>query len=272
MMRLLKFNLLHYTINVKAILRLVFTIGFLASGSTALAAQLTVAAAADLSFALDDLVAEFQTNQTAVTIKVTYGSSGNFYAQLQNQAPFDLFFSADSTYPRKLAEAGHALDTNVFLYAVGRIVVWAPKPSSLDVEKLGIQSLLAPSVKKIAVANPEHAPYGKAAVAALKSLGVYDQVEPRLVFGENIAQTAQFVQSGSADAGILALSLAVAPPVREAGRYWEIPLNAYPRMEQGGIILSWTKEAHAARTFRDFVLGKKGREVLTRYGFSMPSP
>lgn len=235
------------------------------------AAEINVAAAADLKFAMDELVAEFHTNHPDTTIKVTYGSSGNFFAQLQNRAPFDLYFSADIEYPRKLAELGHALHTNVFLYAVGRIVVWAPKASAVDVEKLGIQSLLAPSVRRIAVANPQHAPYGRAAVAAMKSLRVHGQVERRLVYGENIAQTAQFVQSGAADLGVIALSLAVAPQLRDAGRYWEIPADAYPKLEQGGIILNWTKDAAAARALRDFVLDRHGREVLKRCGFFLPA-
>jgi molybdate transport system substrate-binding protein len=237
------------------------------TGTSSRAAELTVAAAADLKFAMDQLVTEFQTSQPGTTVKVAYGSSGNFFAQLQNRAPFDLYFSADIEYPRKLAEAGHALDTNVFLYAVGRLVVWVPKSSSVDLDTLGIQSLLAPSVRKVAIANPEHAPYGRAAVAAMKFLRVYEQAESRLVYGENIAQTAQFIQSGAADIGIIALSLALAPQMKDAGRYWEIPLDAYPKMEQGGIILSWTKEPIAARAFRDFVLGQHGRKALKRYGF-----
>jgi molybdate transport system substrate-binding protein len=226
-----------------------------------------VAAAADLKFALDELASEFRSKHPAITVRISYGSSGNFYAQLQNRAPFDLFFSADIDYPRRLADAGLAQNTNVFLYAVGRIVVWMPTNSPIDVEKLGIESLLAPSVRKIAIANPRHAPYGVAAVAAMKSLKVYDQVEPRLVYGENIAQTAQFVQSRSADVGVIALALAISPQMRDTGRYWEIPLDAYPRMDQGGIILKWTKEPEAARAFRDFVLGEHGRAVLKRYGF-----
>jgi molybdate transport system substrate-binding protein len=251
-------------------LRLLVLAGLLVGGRAIFAAELSVAAAADLEFALDELVAEFQTNQPAVIVKVTYGSSGNFYAQLQNKAPFDLFLSADVAYPRKLAEAGLALDTNVFLYAVGRLVLWVPNHSQVDLEKLGMQALLAASVKKIAVANPEHAPYGRAAVAAMKSLGVFDQAEPKLVYGENIAQTAQFAQSGAADIGIIALSLAVAPPMREAGRFWTVPLASYPRMAQGGIILKDTKAAAASRVFRDFILGSHGRQVLKRYGFSLP--
>ncbi|HXG49552.1 MAG TPA: molybdate ABC transporter substrate-binding protein [Methylomirabilota bacterium] len=242
----------------------------MAGAVTSRAAELAVAAASDLKYALDELVAEFRTNQPGTRVRVTYGSSGNFFAQLQNRAPFDLYLSADLDYPRRLAAAGHALDTNVFLYAIGRIVVWVPSSSSVDVEQMGVQSLVAPSVKKIAIANPRHAPYGRAAVEAMKSLRIYDHVEPQLVLGENTAQAAQFVQAGGADLGIIALSLALAPPLRSAGRFWEVPLEAYPRMEQGGVILRWTKEAGAARTFRDFVLGPRGRGVLKQYGFFPP--
>jgi molybdate transport system substrate-binding protein len=231
--------------------------------------ELTIAAAADLRFALDDLVKDFEEKYPATKINVTYGSSGNFFAQFQNGAPFDLFFSADVAYPRKLAEKGLGAD-DVFLYAIGCIVVWVPKDSPVAVDKLGIKALLEPSIRKIAVANPEHAPYGRAAVAALKALNVYDQVASRLVYGENIAQTAQFVQSGAADVGILALSLAVAPQMRDAGRFWQVPLDAYPRMEQGGIILKSAKNLETARAFRDFVLGDHGREVLKQYGFYLP--
>jgi molybdate transport system substrate-binding protein len=234
------------------------------------AAELTVAAAADLKFAMDELVTEFQANQPGTTVKVAYGSSGNFFAQLQNRAPFDLFFSADIEYPRRLAADGLALHSNVFRYAVGHLVVWMPKSSAVDVEKLGLQALLAPEVKKIAIANPKHAPYGRAAVAALNSLKVYDHVEARLVLGENIAQTAQFAQSGAADAGVLSLSLALSPAMRDAGRYWPVPLDACPPLEQGGLILNWTKDAPAATAFRDFVLGEHGRAVLRRHGFTCP--
>src|SRR5246500_2032793 len=227
---------------------------------------LTVAAAADLKFALDNLVADFQAKNSTIKVNVTYGSSGNFFAQFQNGAPFDLFFSADVRYPQKLAVAGLGAD-DIFIYAAGRIVVWVPKDSPLDVDKLGIKALLDLSIRRIAVANPKQAPYGRAAVAAMKALDVYDQVAGRLVYGENIAQTAQFVQSGAADIGILALSLVVAPEMRDAGRFWEIPLDAYPLMEQGGLILKSTKNLETSRLFRDFVLGDHGREVLKRYGF-----
>jgi molybdate transport system substrate-binding protein len=230
---------------------------------------ISIAAAADLKFALDDLVKRFQEKYPATKVNVTYGSSGNFFAQIQNGAPFDLFLSADISYPQKLAEKGLGAD-DVFLYAIGRLVVWVPKDSPVPVDKLGIKSLLEPSIHKIAVANPEHAPYGRAAVAALKTLNLYDQVASRLVYGENIAQTAQFVQSGAADIGLLALSLAVSPQMHDTGRYWALPLDAYPRMEQGGIILKSSKNLQPVRTFRDFVLGDRGRAVLEQYGFSLP--
>jgi molybdenum ABC transporter molybdate-binding protein len=153
-------------------------------------------------------VKEFEEKNPATKVNVTYGSSGNFFAQIQNGAPFDLLFSADIGYPRKLAEEGLGAD-DVFLYAIGRIVVWVSKDSPVAVDKLGIKALLEPSIRKIAVSNPEHAPYGRAAVAAMKALNIYDQVAPRLVYGENIAQTAQFVQSGAADVGLLPLAVEV---------------------------------------------------------------
>ena len=231
--------------------------------------QLSIAAAADLKFALDDLVRQFEQEHPATKVNVTYGSSGNFFAQIQSGAPFDLFFSADVAYPRKLAALGLGVD-DVFLYATGRIVIWVTKDSPVAVDKLGIKALLEPSVRKIAVANPEHAPYGRAAVAALKALNIYDQVASRLVYGENIAQTAQFVQSGAADAGILALSLAVAPQMRDAGRFWQVPLEAYPRIEQGGMILKSSKQLQTARALRDYLLGDHGRQILEEYGFYLP--
>ncbi|QRK07525.1 molybdate ABC transporter substrate-binding protein [Archangium violaceum] len=232
---------------------------------------LTIAAASDLKFALDEFLAEFRARHPDASIQVTYGSSGNFLAQISNGAPFDVFLSADVAYPRKLAEQGLVDEKEpVFLYAVGRIVVWVPEGSPLAVESLGMEALREPAARRIAIANPQHAPYGRAAEAALKSLGVHEAVKDRLVLGENIAQTAQFVQSGSADAGIIALALALAPAMKGQGRYWEVPLEAYPRMEQGGAILKRAADPELARRFRDELLGPRGRALLGRYGFSLP--
>ncbi len=231
---------------------------------------LTLAAASDLKFALDELVQQFRAKHPEADLQVTYGSSGNFFAQLGNGAPFDVYLSADVAYPRKLAEQGLVHDSGVFLYAVGRIVVWVPRGSPLAVETLGLEALKAPEVKRIAIANPKHAPYGRAAEAALKHQGVHEAVQEKLVLGENIAQTAQFVQSGSADVGIIALALALAPAMKDQGRYWEVPLEAYPRMEQGGAILRRTQELELALAFRDFLLGDEGKALLGRYGFTLP--
>lgn len=231
--------------------------------------RLEVAAAADLKFALDELAGAFGKAHPDIAVSVTYGSSGNFLSQIQNGAPFDLFFSADIEYPKRLAEAGLAQRGSEFRYAVGRIVVWVPRASRIPVEQ-GVRALAAPDVRRIAIANPQHAPYGRAAEAALRKLGVYDAVKEKLVFGENVAQTAQFVQSGAADAGIIALSLAAAPALAEEGRYFELPLDAYPRMDQGGIVLDRARDPEAARAFREFVLGLQGRAILKRYGFFLP--
>jgi molybdate transport system substrate-binding protein len=225
--------------------------------------KLAIAAAADLNFALPEIARQFRTARPAVELEIAYGSSGNFLAQISNGAPFDVFLSADVEYPRKLASAGVTAGNPVFTYAVGRLVVWVPAASPLD----PATALRDPSLRHLAIANPQHAPYGRAAQAALRTLGLYASVEPKLVLGENIAQTLQFVESGAADAGIVAMSLALAPPVRARGRYWEIPPDAYPRMEQGGIIL---KDSAAARDFRGFLLSSGGRRILRQYGFLVP--
>jgi molybdate transport system substrate-binding protein len=232
--------------------------------------EVRVAAAADLNFAMAELSSRFE-SATGTKIYVTYGSSGNFFTQLQNGAPFDLFFSADIDYPRKLEAAGLAEPATLYQYAVGRIVIWAPRESNLDVAKLGWQVLLDPRVQKIAIANPEHAPYGRAAVAAMQKAGIYDQVKPKLVFGENISQAAQFVQSGNAQAGIVALSLAISPAMKD-GKSWEIPADMHSPIEQGAIVLKDARNKKTARAFLDFVKSKAGREILEKYGFATPAP
>ena len=194
---------------------------------------------------------------------MTYGSSGNFFTQIQNQAPFDLFLSADVNYPRQLLRRGIGIPDSVFTYAIGRIVVWVPAASKLDPSA----ALRSPAVRHIAIANPQHAPYGRAAEVFLRSLENYDRISAQLVLGENVAQTLEFVQSGAADVGIIALSLALAPPVRTQGKYWEIPQSAYPKIEQGGVIL---KDSPAAREFRAFLLSPAGGSVLRSYGFFQP--
>ena len=230
--------------------------------------RVRVAAAADLRFALDEAVRRFESAHD-VDVQTSYGSSGTFYAQLLNQAPFDLFLSADIDYPRQLAARGLTLPESEFTYAVGRLVVWAPAASRLDVAARGVPAAADPAVAHVAIANPEHAPYGRAAVAALESAGVYNAVRPKLVYGENVQQALQFVQSGAADVGIVALSLALAPAIKPQGRYADVPLDAYPRIVQGGVILRWAADAAAARSLRAFLIAAEGRAVLKQYGFFM---
>lgn len=241
-----------------------------ACGASANRQHLSIAAAADLRFALDEAARQFRIQYPAVDVRIAYGSSGNFYSQIRNQAPFDLFLSADVDYPRRLVQEGFADPASLFVYGVGRIVVWAPARSPLDLSGLQMRVLELDSVKHVAIANPQHAPYGKAAEAALRSSGVYDRVAPKLVLGENIAQTLEYVQSGAADVGIVALSLALAPPVRNQGKYWEVPLDAYPRLEQGGAILKHARSVASARDFRAFLASGAGAQVLRQYGFYLP--
>ncbi len=233
-------------------------------------AEIVIAAASDLKFALDEILAEFETQQPRFAGKPTYGSSGNLFAQIDNGAPFDLFLSADVKFPRQLVERKKAAPESLFLYAVGRLVIWVPKMSKIDIEKRGFEALRDPSIRKIAIANPAHAPYGAAAVAALKKAGLHDEIQSKFVLGENIAQTAQFVQSGAADIGIVALSLATAPKMKTEGRYWEIPLDAFPRLEQGGVVLGNGKQKEGAELLRTMITSQHGREVLQRYGFILP--
>jgi molybdate transport system substrate-binding protein len=148
--------------------------------------------------------------------------------------------------------------------------LWTGNGSPLDLSK-GLESLRNPTIKKIAIANPKHAPYGRAAVAAMQNFKIYDQVKDKLILGENISQAAQFIESGACDAGIIALSLALAPAMKAAGQYWEIPSHAHPPLEQGAVILKQSKSPEAARQFLEFIKGSQGQEIMTRYGFTLPS-
>ena len=231
--------------------------------TTAQAAEVTVAAASDLNFAIKEIITNFE-KATGNKVRLTLGSSGNFYTQISNGAPFEVFLSADVNYPRQLESAGRIEPGSIYTYAIGKLVVWVAGFSKIDVGKTQMKSLLDPSIRKVSIANPLHAPYGKAAVAAMTQAGVYDTVKPKLVFGENISQAAQFVQSGAADIGIIALSLARAAQ----GRFWEIPAGMYPRMEQGAVLIKGA--GPAARAFHEWLRRPDSREILSRSGFGLP--
>jgi molybdate transport system substrate-binding protein len=240
----------------------------LSSGFCA-AQEITVAAAADLQFVMQDVGARFQ-KETGKSVKLIYGSSGNFAQQLQNGAPFDMFFSANLDYPKRLEAAELTEPGSFYHYAIGKIVIWVPNDSKLDVGP-GLKALLDPSVKKIAIANPDHAPYGKAAVAAMQKENIYDQVKDKFVLGENISQTASFVASGSADVGIVALSLALSPNMKEKGRYTEVPAADYPAIEQACVIMRSSKNKEIAQQFLKFIQSAPVKELFQKYGFAIPN-
>jgi molybdate transport system substrate-binding protein len=233
------------------------------------AQDITVAAAADLQFAMQEVAGQFQ-KEAGKSVNLIYGSSGNFFQQIQNGAPFDMFFSANLDYPKKLQDAGLTEPGSYYKYARGKIVIWVPNNSKLDLTA-GLQALLNPSIRKIAVANPQHAPYGQAAVAAMQKAGVYEKVKGKFVLGENISQTASFVRSGAADVAIVALSLALAPNMKGQGHYVEIPSTEYPPIDQACVILSSSKNKQVARKFLSFIKTGAVADTLRRYGFDVTS-
>ena len=237
--------------------------------SQAHAGQITVAAAADLTFAFKEVTARFQ-KDTGNTVKLSFGSSGNIFSQIQNGAPYDMFFSADVNFPSKLEAADMTEPGTLYEYATGKIVIWVQSQSALDLNQ-GLKVLLNPSIHKIAIANPQHAPYGAAAVAAMRKEGIYDQIANKLVLGENISQTAQFVESGNADIGIVALSLALAPAMKNSGRYVEIPPADYPPIIQATVILKSAPNKEIAKRFLAFLKEPATVALMGQYGFVPPN-
>jgi molybdate transport system substrate-binding protein len=228
--------------------------------------KIRIAAASDLKFALDSIATVFR-KHNAGTVDITYGSSGKFFEQLSNGAPFDIFFSADISYPKQLQEKKLTL-SEVYPYGVGQIVLWSKK---LDPEKEGIKSLLHSSIKKIAIANPAHAPYGKRAQESLAYYKILDAVKNKLVFGENISQTAQFVTTGAADIGIVALALALSPNMKkENGKYFLIPENSHNPLMQGVVLMHQAEGKDLAKDFLEFVKSETSTAILQHFGFTKP--
>jgi molybdate transport system substrate-binding protein len=234
------------------------------------AQELHIAAAADLNFALPEVAKAFEA-QSGTKVQISFGSSGNFFAQIESGAPFDVFCSADMGYPQKLAADGQALPETLRQYASGRLVLWVRNDSKLNLERDGIKVLLDPGIKKIAIANPSHAPYGRAAVAALQKAKLYDQLKDKLVLGENISQTAQFVTSGNADVGLLSLSLAQSSDLQKQGRFWKIPPEIADSLPQGAIVLKQSASPQMAERFLDYLSCPAGTKILAQYGFDVPA-
>lgn len=249
------------------LLAVALTFGMLSS-SPARAEEVSIAAASDLTRCLEELNAAFTKEHPDATLKVSNGSSGNFFAQIKNGAPFDVFLSADMSYPKQLADAGLADKNSITLYAVGRIVLWSTN-KNIDITR-GLDLLKdADLIKKIAIANPDHAPYGRAAKAALEHFGLWESVQPRLVLGENISQTAQFVQTGNADVGFVALSLVLDPKQEKQPPYFLIPTDSYPPLEQGAVLTNAGAAKPLAKAYLEFLRGDVARKIFDRYGFRL---
>jgi molybdate transport system substrate-binding protein len=231
--------------------------------------QVAVAAAANLKTAAEELKKGFEAEHPGVEVTLTLGASGTFFSQIENGAPFDLFLSADREFPAKViaAKLGAAADERT--YAFGKLVAWLPPGSTLDFERKGFAALTDPKVKRIAIANPAVAPFGRATELALKSAGVYEAVKDKLVLGTSVGQAAQFATTGAADVAFLPYSLTFGKEL-SAGRAIFVPETLYPRIEQSGIVLSGAKEPALARAFLAFVTGEKGRAILAKYGYGLP--
>jgi len=235
--------------------------------------SLRVAAAADLEPVLPPILEQF-TQATGIKAEATFKSSAVLTTQIENGAPFDLFFSADMGFPKRLIDAGLAdaagtVDsTTPILYARGTLVLWTRKDARLPAPSLDL--LRSPELKRLAIANPDRAPYGRAAVAALTTLKLYDALKPKLVTAENIAQAAQYVDSGNADAGLISLTSAMTPHMTEGGSYFVIPRDLYPPIEQGAVIVSKTAQRAAAHKLLDYLLSAPVQAQLAKSGL-MPA-
>jgi len=230
--------------------------------------QLHIAAASDLQAALPDIVRDFE-RSAAVRVTVSYGSSGNFFAQIQNGAPFDVFLSADVDYPKRLAAAGAADPGTLQQYASGHLVLWARRDAKLDLSS-GLRGLTDPRVRHVAMANPKFAPYGRASETALRAAGLYDTLQPKLVMGDSLAQAAQLVDSGNADVGLLSRSLVLGPALMAEGTYVEVPPTLYPPIDQAAIVVKTSRQPALARQFIAFLGRGESRRHLERFGFALP--
>lgn len=228
-----------------------------------------VAAAADLQFALSDIADQFEAD-TGDHVDVVFGSSGMLTRQIQDGAPFSVFFSADESFVEWLVREGHTGDEGA-LYAIGRIVLFAP-PGSLLVPADGLDGLAklieTGGVPRFAIANPEHAPYGRAAEQALRARGIWDAIQPSLVLGENVSQAAQFATTGNAVGGIIAYSLALAPALRGRGTHHLIPMDAHAPLRQRMVLLKGA--GPVAKRFYEYIQQARARATLATYGFVVP--
>ncbi len=227
---------------------------------------LRIAAASNLRFSMDEIATAFEQEQ-GTRLEVSYGASGNLLAQIIAGAPFDLFFSADETMPKRLIEQGFGTSDHYFIYGTGRIVLWVPLGSPINLEALEMNAVLHHTINKISIANPRYAPYGLAAVSSLKHLNLFERLEEKLVIGENVSHAATFVRRGGAEIGILSYALALAVSLQNSGRYWLIPSNYHPTLNQGGLILDRSQHQFEAKSLVRFIKSGEGLSILKKYGF-----
>lgn len=231
---------------------------------------LRIAAAADLQTALAELAEVYEARHPGARLEPTFGSSGNFFAQISNGAPFDVFLSANRDYPARLCDDKLARPETLTPYATGRLALWVARDSALDIEGAGLAALTDERARRIALANPQHAPYGQAAMAALEGAGLAQSLAERLVLGESVGQAAQFVESGAADAGLVALSLALAPRMRRLGRHLTLPADSHPPLAQFAVVVAKSLEAERGAEFCRFLRSAEAQSVLERWGFGPP--
>jgi molybdate transport system substrate-binding protein len=228
---------------------------------------LRIAAAADLQPVLPALVQEFE-KDTHAKVEVSYASSATLATQILNGAPYDLFLAANRAFPQKIVDAHLALESQPVTYARGELVLWARH--GILRGRLSMQSLTDPSVRRVAVANPVHAPYGAAAMAAIHSLGLTAALQPKLVFAENIAQAAQYGQSGNADCAMISKTIAITPSLQRAGRFISVPQSSYPPIEQGAVVIRKAAESQLAVSFLRFMQSSDARRMLNERGLQAP--
>jgi len=230
----------------------------------ALAEQVLVAVAANFAPPFREVAMEFE-KTTGHNVQVASGSSGNFYAQIKNGAPFDVFFSADNERPKFLEDDGFGVKGSRFTYAIGRLVLWSPDPNLVK----GEDTLRSESFKHLAIANPKTAPYGLAAMQAMQKLGLWESVQSRLVMGENLGQTMGFIESGNAELGFLALSQVMDPKMKGKGGRWDVPINLHEPIQQDVVLLAKGKDNPAAKALMEFMGGPQATAIIERYGYEL---
>ncbi len=231
---------------------------------------IAVAVASDLQFAFEEILLDFHRVHPEIVVRPTFGSSGSLYNQILNRAPFDMYLAGDVNYVKRLAEAGFADPASIFVHGKSQLVVFVRQSSTLPIDQDGVRVVLDPSVEKVAIANPKNSPYGRAAKEVLETLKVFETVERKMVYAENVAQAAQMVENGSAQVGIVAMTLALAPPLRAIGKFVKVADDIVPTMFQGGGILTRTGDRATCEKLRDYLLSARGRAILSEYGLLPP--